>query len=87
MTMEERNELIKNDPSFGNIICRCEQVSEGEIIDSIRRSCGATTIKGVKKRARPGAGKCQGGFCEPLVMKILARELNGDMQCMCWLKV
>src|SRR5690554_6872878 len=87
MTMEERNELIKNDPSFGNIICRCEQVSEGEIIDSIRRSCGATTIKGVKKRARPGAGKCQGGFCEPLVMKILARELNVDMQWMCWLKV
>jgi glycerol-3-phosphate dehydrogenase len=76
----KRNEIISKDKSFGNIICRCEQVSEGEIVDAIRRNCGARTIKGVKKRVRPGAGKCQGGFCEPLVMRILARELNVDMK-------
>lgn len=78
MSAEERNELIRNDPSFGHIICRCEGVSEGEVVDCIRRNAGARTIKGVKKRCRPGFGKCQGGFCEPLVMEILARELNLD---------
>ena len=78
-TMEERIELCKQNPLFGKIICRCEQISEGEIIDAIHRSCGATTIKGVKKRVRPGFGKCQGGFCEAYVLKILARELGKDM--------
>ncbi|HNZ50235.1 MAG TPA: NAD(P)/FAD-dependent oxidoreductase, partial [Bacilli bacterium] len=73
---EERNRLIKEHPSLGNIVCRCEQVSEGEVVDAIHRLCGATSIKGVKKRVRPGAGKCQGGFCEPLIMRILARELK-----------
>jgi glycerol-3-phosphate dehydrogenase len=77
--MEERIELCKQNPLFGKIICRCEQISEGEIIDAIHRSCGATTIKGVKKRVRPGFGKCQGGFCEAYVLKILARELGKDM--------
>ena len=76
LTQEERNELIRNNPSFGHIICRCEGISEGEVIDCIRRNAGARTIKGVKKRCRPGFGKCQGGFCEPLVMEILCRELN-----------
>ena len=76
MTLEERNELIRNNPAFGHIICRCEGISEGEVIDCIRRNAGARTIKGVKKRCRPGFGKCQGGFCEPLVVEILARELN-----------
>lgn len=80
LSIKDRNELIKKDSKFGNMICRCEHVSEGEIVDAIKRNCGATTIKGVKKRVRPGAGKCQGGFCEPLVMKILARELGVDMQ-------
>lgn len=76
LSLEERNELIKKDPRFGQMVCRCEQVSMGEVIDSIHRSCGATTIKGVKKRVRPGFGKCQGGFCEPLIMKILCDELG-----------
>ena len=76
MTQEERNELIRNNPSFGHIICRCEGISEGEVVDAIRRNAGARTIKGVKKRCRPGFGKCQGGFCEPLVVEILSRELN-----------
>ena len=78
-TLAERSELIKQNPQFANMICRCEQISEGEIVDAIHRNCGARTIKGVKKRVRPGFGKCQGGFCEPLVMKILARELKIDM--------
>jgi len=78
MTQEERNELIKKDPRFGRIVCRCETVSEGEVVDIIHRNAGATTIKGVKKRCRPGFGKCQGGFCEPLILEILSRELNKD---------
>lgn len=78
MSEEERNELIKKYPSFGHIVCRCETVSEGEVVDAIRRNAGPTTIKGVKKRCRPGFGKCQGGFCEPLILQILARELNKD---------
>ena len=76
MSAEERNELIRKNPAYGRIVCRCEQVSEGEIIDCIRRPCGARSVKGVKKRVRPGMGRCQGGFCEPLVVGILARELG-----------
>lgn len=77
-TAKEREALIKENHLLGNIVCRCEAVSEGEVVDAIRRKCGATTVKGVKKRVRPGFGKCQGGFCEPLIVKILARELNID---------
>ena len=73
-----RNELINKDSRFGHIVCRCEAISEGEVIDAIHRNAGAKTIKGVKKRCRPGFGKCQGGFCEPLILQILARELNKD---------
>ena len=76
LSEEERNELIRKNPLYGKIICRCEQVSEGEIVDCIRSVCGARSVKGVKKRVRPGMGRCQGGFCEPLVLNILARELN-----------
>ena len=78
LSFEERCEKVKEDPKFGHMICRCEKVSEAEVIDCIRRSCGARTIKGVKKRVRPGFGKCQGGFCEPIILGILARELNKD---------
>ena len=76
LSLEDRAKLINKDPRFGQMVCRCEQVSMGEVIDCIHRSCGATTIKGVKKRVRPGFGKCQGGFCEPLIMKILCDELG-----------
>lgn len=75
----EKAELIKKEPSFGRIICRCENITEGEIIDIIRRNAGAITIDGVKRRARPGTGRCQGGFCGPRVVEILARELNKDI--------
>lgn len=75
---EEKAAAIKANPLYGKIICRCEEVSEGEIVDCIHRTCGATTVKGVKKRVRPGMGRCQGGFCEPRVVGILARELHRD---------
>ena len=76
MSKEEINDLIKKDSDFGKMICRCEKISLGQIKDVINRKCGATTIKGVKLRCRPGMGRCQGGFCEPEVVEIIAKELN-----------
>lgn len=76
LTPEERAEAIRKNPMYGRIICRCEQISEGEIVDCIHAVCGARSVKGVKKRVRPGMGRCQGGFCEPRVVAILARELH-----------
>jgi glycerol-3-phosphate dehydrogenase len=73
---DRKNELIRKDPNFGRIICRCESVTEGEIVDAIHRRVGARTLDGVKKRVRPGMGRCQGGFCTPQVLEILARELD-----------
>ena len=80
MSDEELNELIQKDPDFGKMICRCEKVSMGQIKDVINRKCGARTIKGVKMRCRPGMGRCQGGFCEPEVVKILAEQLHKDVK-------
>ena len=74
--LEERNALIHREPTYGNIICRCEMVTEGEIIDAIRRPLGAKSLDGVKRRTRAGMGRCQAGFCSPRVMEILARELG-----------
>lgn len=71
---EERAEIISANPLYGHIICRCEYVSEGEIVEAIRR--GATTRDGVKYRTRAGMGRCQGGFCGHRVLKILSRELG-----------
>ena len=79
LSVSERNELIKKEPAYGQIICRCESVSEGEILDAIRRPLGATTLDGVKRRVRAGMGRCQAGFCSPRVMEILARELGKDL--------
>lgn len=76
LSFEERQAKILENPLYGKIVCRCEQISEGEIVDCIHSKCGARSIKGVKKRVRPGMGRCQGGFCEPLVVDILARELG-----------
>lgn len=76
----EKNELIKKNPGYGRIVCRCESITEGEIIDSIKRPVGARTIDGVKKRCRPGMGRCQGGFCTIKVQEILARELGIDIK-------
>lgn len=76
MKQEDVHRLIQQEPSFGQLLCRCEQVSKGEILDVINRPCGATSIKGVKKRIRAGMGKCQGGFCEVEVAKVLAEALQ-----------
>lgn len=76
---EEKSELIKKDSKYGHVICRCETITEGEIVDSIHRNAGATTVDGVKRRVRAGMGRCQGGFCLPKVIEILARELDEDM--------
>lgn len=72
----EKAEIINEQPKYGQVVCRCEMITEAEIVDCIHRSAGATTVKGVKKRTRPGMGRCQGGFCGPRVQEILARELN-----------
>ncbi len=80
LSLEERNELIKKEPAYGTIICRCESVTEGEILDAIRRPLGARSLDGVKRRVRAGMGRCQGGFCSPRVMDILVRELGIPME-------
>ncbi len=79
LSLEERNELIRKNPAYGNIICRCEMISEGEILDAIRRPLGARSLDGVKRRTRAGMGRCQAGFCSPRTMEILARELDSPM--------
>lgn len=76
LSPEEKAEVIKKDPRYGRIICRCENITEGEIVDVIHRKAGGRTLNGIKRRCRPGAGRCQGGFCGPRVQEILARELN-----------
>ncbi len=73
---EEKDSLIANDPLYGHIICRCEQVSESEILQAIHRPVGARTVDAVKRRVRAGMGRCQGGFCGSRVIEILARELG-----------
>ncbi len=79
LSTEERAELIKNDKRYGKIICRCEGITEGEIIDAIKAPCGARDVDGVKRRTRSGMGRCQGGFCSSKVVEILARELDIPM--------
>jgi glycerol-3-phosphate dehydrogenase len=74
--MEEKNEIIKKDPRYGRIVCRCEGITEGEIVEAILTNPGARDVDGVKRRTRSGMGRCQGGFCSPIVVEILARELG-----------
>lgn len=74
LSMEEKNQVIRRNPAYGKIVCRCEMVSEGEILDAIRQNPRAKTLDAVKRRTRSGMGRCQGGFCSPLVMELLARE-------------
>lgn len=79
LSKEERIELIRKNPAYGNIICRCEMITEGEILDAIHRPLGAKTLDGVKRRTRAGMGRCQAGFCSPRTMEILARERHVSM--------
>jgi len=76
MSIKERNLLIRKKPAYGNIICRCEGISEGEILEAIHRVPGAKSLDGVKRRVRAGMGRCQAGFCSTRVMDILERELK-----------
>ena len=79
MNDEERAELIKKNSAYGRIVCRCETITEGEIIDAIKAPAGARDVDGVKRRTRAGMGRCQGGFCGSKVVEILARELGVPM--------
>lgn len=76
LSKDEYAALIKEKPEYGNIICRCEMITEGEIIDSVTRTLGAKSMDGVKRRTRAGMGRCQAGFCTPKTMEIIARERN-----------
>ena len=75
LPIAERAALLRERPEYGNIICRCEMISEGEILDAIHRPLGARSLDGVKRRTRAGMGRCQAGFCSPRVMEILRREV------------
>lgn len=79
LTPEQKAKLIKKDSRYGRIICRCEGITEGEIIDAIKAPCGARDVDAVKRRTRSGMGRCQGGFCSSKVVEILARELDIPM--------
>ena len=83
LSLEEQKELIRTDPAYGQIICRCETVTEGEILDAIKRPLGARTLDGVKRRVRAGMGRCQGGFCTPRIMEILSRECGIPLEEIC----
>lgn len=80
MSDEEKDAYIQANPAYGKIVCRCETVSEGEILDAIRRNPSARDVDGVKRRTRSGMGRCQGGFCGPYVMELLAKELGIAME-------
>lgn len=79
MDLETQKKLIKEDPRYGRIVCKCEQITEKDIIDAIHKPLGSDTIKGIKKRARAGAGLCQGGYCESTVLRIIAKETKQDV--------
>lgn len=79
LSMEERKRLIRENPAYANVICRCETITEGEILEAIHRPLGARTLDGIKRRTRAGMGRCQAGFCTPRIMELLARELKLDL--------
>jgi len=79
LDLERRAGLIRTNPAYGRIVCRCEEVSEGEIVDAIRSGLPATSMDAIKRRTRAGMGRCHGGFCTPRVMEILARETGTEL--------
>lgn len=78
VTLEEKEALIRENPNYGVIVCRCEKISKQEIINALHRPLPCNTIDGIKRRVRAGMGRCQGGFCEPVVLSIMAEELKKD---------
>lgn len=80
LSNEEINDLIKKDSSFGNVICRCETITEGQILDCLKRNIPPRSVDGVKRRIRAGMGRCQGGFCQPRVMEIIAKYQKREVE-------
>jgi len=80
LNVEARDALIQQNPAYGEIVCRCEEISRGEVEDALRRSVPCDTLDGVKRRVRPGMGRCQGGFCGPLVLQIIAKEKEKSLE-------
>lgn len=80
MSFEEKDAFIKENPAYGKIVCRCETITEGEIRDAITRNPKAADMDGVKRRTRSGMGRCQGGFCSPYVMRLIAEENGMPME-------
>jgi glycerol-3-phosphate dehydrogenase len=78
-----RRALIRQNPDFGVVLCRCEQVTRGEIVAALHRPLPCTSVDGVKRRVRPGMGRCQGGFCGPLVAQIISKELDIPLEQVC----
>lgn len=78
LSAEEKNELIRKDPRYGRVVCRCETITEGEIVAALHSPIPPRSINGVKRRCNAGMGRCQGGFCGPRVQEIIARELGID---------
>ena len=83
LSVEEKRKLIQERPEYGTIVCRCENISEGEIVDAITRTLGARSLDGIKRRVRQGMGRCQAGFCTPRTMNILARETGIPLEKIC----
>jgi glycerol-3-phosphate dehydrogenase len=78
MSREEQDALSKRNPKYGRVVCRCETITEGEILDAIRSPIVPVSIDAIKRRTRAGMGRCQGGFCQQKVIEILARELGKE---------
>ena len=76
LSLQEQDKLISENPLYGNVICRCETITEGEIVDALKRPLAARSMDAIKRRVRAGTGRCQGGYCGPKVIEIIARELN-----------
>jgi glycerol-3-phosphate dehydrogenase len=79
LSREEQDELIRRDPAYGRVICRCESITEGEILAALRSPVPPASVDAVKRRTRAGMGRCQGGFCQPRIVELLARELGTDL--------
>lgn len=79
LSIVEQDALIKENPMYGHVVCRCETVTEAEIVNAIHSPIPATTVDAVKRRTRSSMGRCQGGFCVPKIINILARELDKDV--------
>jgi glycerol-3-phosphate dehydrogenase len=80
MTLDQKQAAIKKNPDYGIVVCRCENISKGEIIDAVHSPLPANSLDAIKRRIRPGMGRCQGGFCSPIVMQIIAEQSGIKLQ-------